>query len=40
MRTKSFGNEVTKKSLRKLKSDLGDNIKLVFDLIHADNKSH
>jgi len=43
MRTKSYGGEsegVTDKTIRKLKSDLGDHLKSTLDLIHADNISH
>jgi hypothetical protein len=43
MRTKQYGGEaegVTDKTLRKLKNDLKDHLKITLDLIHADNISH
>ncbi len=42
MRTKSSGNSgiMTRRSLRKLKLDLGENLDRLLDLIHADNVSH
>ena len=43
MRTKQYGGEaegVTDKTIRKLKSDLGDHLKTTLDLIDADNRAH
>jgi len=43
MRTKQYGKDaetVTDKTIRKLKSDLGDHLEDTLDLIHADNMSH
>ena len=42
MRTKHAGDEgdISDRSLRKLKQDLGDHLQHTLDLIHADNVSH
>jgi putative nucleotidyltransferase with HDIG domain len=42
MRLKAFGNEgkTTKKALRRLQLDLGDNLENLLILCHADNLSH
>lgn len=42
MRTKESGNEgnMSKRSLRKLKLEMGNNLEKLLDLIHADNISH